>query len=132
MSCVKLLNLRNRINDHQDFVHQRIAKFMTFDKIRNKLEIMIASDNQYNVQEFQDIIEDSSNYIEDFKEDSLKLKQSTERFESNIDDLDFSPGKKDIDSEYQEMLKLMEAANNAFNENEESEIPDDLEDLVLL
>ena len=128
----RAINLRNRINDHQDFVHQRIAKFKTFADLQNSLEIMIASDNQYNVQEFQDIIESSSSYIEDFKEDSLKLKQSTECVESSIDDLDFSPGKKDIDSEYQEMLKLMEAANNAFNETEESEIPDDLEDLVLL
>ena len=93
---------------------------------------MIASDTQYNVQQFQEIIDNSSNYIEQFTEDSRQMKQNMERIEYSLDDLNTSSSGKDIDSDYQTMLELMEATKDAFNESTESELPDTLDDMVFL
>lgn len=128
----KAINLRSRINNHQDYINQCISRIQTFSKIKNSLEIMIASDTQYNVQQFQEIIDNSSNYIEQFTEDSRQMKQNMERIEYSLDDLNTSSSGKDIDSDYQTMLELMEATKDAFNESTESELPDTLDDMVFL
>ena len=96
------------------------------------MEFMIASEYQYNAQQFQEKIDSSSKIIEQFTKENRETQRSMESLEHSFDDLEFNSEKRDVETDYQIMLNLMKTSGTGNSSGNEPDLTDNLEDMILL
>lgn len=128
----KAVNLRKKINVYQLHINNCLNKNKILGDIQNSMEFMIASEYQYNAQQFQEKIDSSSKIIEQFTKENRETQRSMESLEHSFDDLEFNSEKRDVETDYQIMLNLMKTSDTGNSSGNEPDLTDNLEDMILL